>query len=289
MPIRQISQFLIPFCDSPLRFFRKIQVMANDQLLTTIDEFGRATLTFNRPELHNVFDDRLIAELASVFKDLADDPQVRLVCLAAKGKSFSAGADLSWMQRMANYSHAENLADATALAKLMQTLNNLPKPTLALVQGAAYGGGVGLVAACDLVLATPDAKFCLSEVKLGLIPAVISPYVVAAIGARAARRYSISAERFDAQRALQLGLVHEIIPADRLADEADRLTRLLLLNGPQAMAAAKQLIADVAGRPLDDNLITETSERISVVRASDEGREGLSAFLEKRPPGWVKG
>lgn len=263
--------------------------MANNQLLTTIDELGRATLTLNRPEVHNAFDDALIAEMTATLKQLAADPQVRLVILAATGKSFSAGADLGWMRRMADYSHAENLADAMALAELMRTLNELPKPTLALVQGAAFGGGVGLVAACDIVLAAPGAKFCLSEVKLGLIPAVISPYVVAAIGARAARRYSISAERFDAERALQLGLVHEIVPAEALATEADQLSRLLLQNGPQAMAAAKRLVADISQSPLNAELVADTAERISVTRASEEGREGLSAFLEKRRPDWVKG
>ena len=263
--------------------------MANNQLLTAIDELGRATLTLNRPELHNAFDDLLIAELTASLKQLAADPQVRLVILAAAGKSFSAGADLGWMQRMADYSYAENLSDASALAELMRTLNELPKPTIALVQGAAFGGGVGLAAACDLVLATPTALFCLSEVKLGLIPAVISPYVVAAIGGRAARRYAISAERFDAERARQLGLVHEIVPADQLAAEADRLSRLLLQNGPDAMAAAKLLIAEVAQSPLSAELIAMTAERISVTRASAEGREGLNAFLEKRPPDWVKG
>ncbi len=262
--------------------------MSNDQLLTTIDELGRATLTLNRPEVHNAFDDVLIAAMTTALKKLAADPQVRLVCLTAAGKSFSAGADLGWMRRMADYSPAENLADSVALAELMQTLNNLPKPTLALVQGAAFGGGVGLVATCDMVLATPQASFCLSEVKLGLIPAVISPYVVAAIGPRAARRYCISAERFDAERALQLGLIHEIVPAEELAQEADRLTRLLLKNGPQAMAAAKQLVADVSNHPLDAELVAETAKRIAATRASDEGREGLSAFLEKRIPGWVK-
>ena len=262
--------------------------MRDDQLLTTIDDLGRATLTLNRPEVHNAFDDVLIAEMTIALKKLAADPQVRVVCLTAAGKSFSAGADLGWMRRMADYSPAENLADSVALAELMQTLNTLPKPTLALVQGAAFGGGVGLVATCDLVLATPQASFCLSEVKLGLIPAVISPYVVAAIGARAARRYCISAERFDAERALQLGLVHEIVPAEELTQEADRLTRLLLKNGPQAMAAAKQLVADVSSHPLNEDLVAETAKRIAATRASDEGREGLSAFLEKRNPEWVK-
>ncbi|HEY5674279.1 MAG TPA: enoyl-CoA hydratase-related protein [Malonomonas sp.] len=263
--------------------------MANNQLLTTIDELGRATLTLNRPELHNAFDDSLIAEMTAALKQLAADPQVRLVILAAAGKSFSAGADLGWMRRMADYSYDENLCDAEALAELMRTLNELSRPTIALVQGAAFGGGVGLVACCDLVLATPAAQFCLSEVKLGLIPAVISPYVAAAIGARAARRYSISAERFDAERAWQLGLVHEIVAADQLQQEADRYSRLLLQNGPQAMAAAKQLVAEVSQRPLTAELIAITAERISAARASAEGREGLSAFLEKRRPDWVKG
>ncbi|WP_020677776.1 enoyl-CoA hydratase/isomerase family protein [Geopsychrobacter electrodiphilus] len=259
-----------------------------DQLLTTIDELGRATLVLNRPERHNAFDDSLIAELTAALQQLAADPEVRLVVLTGAGKSFSAGADLNWMRRMADYTHAENLADSIALTELMQTLDTLPKPTLALVQGAAFGGGVGLVAACDLVLATPEAKFCLSEVKLGLIPAVISPYVIAAIGARAARRYFISAERFDAKHARKLGLVHKIVPAENLVKEADRMTRLLLQNGPEAMALSKQLIADVSHRPLDAALIADTAERISSVRASDEGREGLSAFLEKRPPRWAK-
>jgi methylglutaconyl-CoA hydratase len=259
-----------------------------DQLLTTIDDLGRATLVLNRPERHNAFDDSLVAELTAALKQLAADPEVRLVVLTGAGKSFSSGADLNWMRRMSDYTHAQNLADSVALAELMRTLDTLSKPTLALVHGAALGGGVGLVAACDLVIATPDAKFGLSEVKLGLIPAVISPYVIAAIGARAARRYFISAERFDAKRARKLGLVHKIVPAENLAREADRMTRLLLQNGPEAMALAKQLVADVSCRPLDAALIADTAARITSARASAEGREGLSAFLEKRPPRWAK-
>ncbi len=263
--------------------------MTKDDLLTNIDELGRATLTLNRPELHNAFDDHLIAEMIRILQEFTTDPQVRLVILAATGKSFSAGADLRWMRRMADYSHEENLADAKSLGELLRALNELPKPTVALVQGAAYGGGVGLVAACDLVLATAKASFCLSEVKLGLIPAVISPYVVAAIGSRAARRYCISAERFGVESARQLGLVHEIVAADELTVEADRMTRLLLQNGPRAMAAAKHLVADVSNHPLNAELIAETAERIAATRASDEGREGLAAFLEKRRPDWTKG
>lgn len=263
--------------------------MANDQMLKTIDDLGRVTLTLNRPAQHNVFDDKLINTLTKTLKELDDDPQVRVVCLRGAGKSFSAGADLNWMRRMAAYTPAENLADALALTELMQTLNTLAKPTLALVQGAAFGGGVGLVAACDLALATPQASFCLSEVKLGLIPAVISPYVIAAMGARAARRYFLTAERFDAERARQLGLVHEIVGPDELDEQADRLTRQLLANGPLALGAAKQLIADVAGRTINAELLADTAQRIATLRASDEGREGLAAFLEKRPPAWLKG
>lgn len=263
--------------------------MVNAHLLKTVDDLGRATLTLNRPAQHNVFDDQLISTLHATLRELNADPQVRVVCLRGAGRSFSAGADLNWMRRMAEYTHAENLADAVALTELMQTLNTLAKPTLALVQGAAFGGGVGLVAACDLALATPDASFCLSEVKLGLIPAVISPYVIAAMGARAARRYFLTAERFDAERARQLGLIHEVVAATELDHQADLLTRQLLANGPQALVAAKQLVADVAGRPIDSDLLADTAQRIATLRASDEGREGLAAFLAKRPPAWLKG
>ena len=248
-----------------------------------------ARVTLNRPDKRNAFDDALVGALDDALAVVESDPGIRVLVLAGAGESFSAGADLGWMRRTSDYSHAENLADATALAELMQILDSLPKPTVALVQGAAFGGGVGLAAACDLVLATPAASFCLSEVKLGLIPAVISPYLIAAIGARAARRYFITGERFSAERARQLGLVHELVAADALSREGDRLTRLLLHNGPQAMAAAKQLVADVARQPLSAQLIADTAERISVTRAGAEAREGLKAFLEKRRPDWVKG
>ncbi len=261
--------------------------MTSETILTTIDALGRATLTMNRPDVHNAFDDALIAGLTSQLKSLEKNPEVRAVLLAASGKSFSAGADLNWMRRMADYTPEENLADAMALAELMQTLNSLAKPTLALVQGPVYGGGVGLVAACDIVLAAPKASFCLSEVKLGLIPAVISPYVVAAIGQRQARRYFISAERFDAAKALQLGLVHEIVADEGLEQAAERLSRILLNNGPEAMAEAKRLMGDVSCGVLDEALIGETAKRIADIRASSEGQEGLSAFLEKRRPSWV--
>lgn len=263
--------------------------MAKNGLITTIDSAGRATITMNRPELHNVFDDSLIAELTDVLKEFDEDPDVRVVVLTANGKSFSAGADLNWMRRMADYSREQNLADAEELAELMRTLDTLSKPTVALVQGAAYGGGVGLVACCDIAIASARASFCLSEVRIGLFPAVISPYLVAAIGPRASRRYFLTAESFDAGEALLLGLVHQVVADEReLAAAADGVVLRLLANSPAAMAGAKNLVAEVYGRHLDDALIADTAGRISDQRSSREGREGLSAFLEKRKPFWVR-
>lgn len=247
---------------------------------------GVGRITLNRPERHNAFDDATIDELAAILDRVADDPAVRVVVLSANGRSFSAGADLGWMKRTAAYSVADNEADALALAEMLSRLDTLPKPTVALVQGGAYGGGVGLVAACDMAVAADDAVFCLSEVKLGLIPSVISPYVLAAMGPRAARRYFLTAERFDAAEAHRLGLVHEVVPADGLAAAGERLTQALLAAGPEALAKAKDLIAHVAGRPVDAALKAETARRIAAARAGAEGKEGMSAFLERRKPGW---
>lgn len=262
--------------------------MTQEPLLIHIDEQGVATLTMNRPELHNAFDDTLIVGLTAELQRLAIDSRVRVVRLAGSGKSFSAGADLGWMRRMATYTREQNLDDALALARLMQTLNGLNKPTIALVHGAAYGGGVGLVACCDMALSVKQAGFCLSEVRLGLIPAVISPYVIAAIGERACRRYFQSAELFDATEACRLGLVHEVVEdADALQERGEQLSNQLLQNGPHAMAEAKRLIAAVSGHLLDDELIVDTAERIADRRVSAEGQEGLSAFLEKRKPSWA--
>lgn len=264
--------------------------MSEPTVITDVNDQGIATLTMNRPELHNAFNESLVANLTASLRRLEADPQVRLVTLAANGKSFSAGADLNDMRRMADNSREQNLADAKGIAELMRTLNALAKPTVALVQGAAYGGGVGLTSCCDIAIATARATFCVSEVKLGLIPAVISPYVIAAIGSRAARRYFMTAEILSAGEAHRLGLVHEVVADDlELAAAAGRVTTQLLKNGPGAMAAAKKLIENVSGRRVDDALFAETAGLMADRRASPECREGLSAFLEKRQPAWVKG
>ena len=245
-----------------------------------------ATLTLNRVDVHNAFDEHLIATLTSELERLGSDPDVRVVVLAAAGRSFSAGADLNWMRRMADYGEAENRDDALRLARLMQTLDGLPKPTVAKVQGAAFGGGVGLVACCDIVIAARTALFSLSEVRLGLIPAVISPYVVKAMGARQARRYFLTAERFDAGRARDLGLVHEVVEQDALDDTVTRCIAELLQGAPGAQAEAKTLIEQVAPLVAAD-LVEHTAGRIARVRAAAEGREGVVAFLDKRAPAWA--
>ena len=260
--------------------------MESKHILTETREDGVATVTLNRAEVHNAFNDTVIADLTGTLRRLGDDDKVGAVVLRAEGKSFSAGADLGWMQRMAGYGHAENLVDAGALAELMRVLNFLPKPTVARVQGAAFGGGVGLVACCDIAIASDAASFSLSEVRLGLIPAVISPYVVAAIGEGAARRYFLTAERFGADEALRIGLVHQVVPADQLDSAVDTILTRLSEGGPAAQRAAKDLIFAVAHRPVDAGLIHDTAERIATVRASSEGREGLAGFLEKRKPAW---
>ncbi len=253
-------------------------------LAETVD--GVATIRLNRPEVHNAFDDALIADLTGVLRAVAADGSVRAVVLSAAGKSFSAGADLNWMRRMAGASIAENEADARALADLMRTLHDLAKPTVAVIQGPAYGGGVGLVAACDIAIAADSATFALSEVRLGLIPAVVSPYVVAAIGARAARRYFLTGERFGAAEALRLGLVHNVVPADRLEHTLAEIVAALRDGAPFAQAAAKRLVVDVAGRPIDAALAAETAQRIAEIRAGAEAKEGIAAFLDKRKPAW---
>jgi methylglutaconyl-CoA hydratase len=264
--------------------------MPQDTMTTSIAIERRGPVglvTMNRPEHHNAFDDELVGSLTDALRSMEAEESVRLVVLTGAGKSFSAGADLNWMRRMAGYSKEDNQRDAMAMAALMRTLAHLRKPTIARVQGAAYGGGVGLVACCDIAVAAAEATFALTEARLGLIPAVISPYVVAAIGERAARRYFLTAERMDATEAWRLGLVHELAgsPAD-LDAKIGLLTDALLECGPVAQREAKDLVRTVAGRPIHSELIQDTAERIARLRASPEGKEGVAAFLEKRRASW---
>ena len=245
-------------------------------------------VTLNRPERHNAFDDALIGDLIEALRSMEADDSVRVVVLAGSGPSFSAGADLNWMKRMAGFSKEENQRDAMQLGALMRTLAHLRKPTLARVHGAAYGGGVGLVACCDIAVAAHAASFALTEAKLGLVPAVISPYVVAAIGERAARRYFLTGERFDAAEAWRLGLVHELAPTEEEVDaRLNELVEVLLACGPVAQREAKELVRAVSGRPVTSELMQDTAERIARLRSSPEGREGVAAFLEKRRASWV--
>ena len=259
--------------------YRTIEVAARN---------GVALVTLNRPDRHNAFDETMIAELTDALAAIGGDPRLRAVVLLGAGASFCAGADLAWMERMAGFSHEENLADARALARLLQTLAALPKPTIARVHGPAYGGGVGLVACCDIAIAAMAATFALSEAKLGLIPATIGPYVIEAIGARAARRYFLTAERFDAAEAYRIGLVHDIVPSLEALDErVNELLGHLMLAGPDAQAAAKALTRAVAHRPIDEAVVADTALRIATIRATDEAREGVAAFLGRRSPAWV--
>lgn len=249
----------------------------------TITKTKVAILELSRPEKHNAFNAEVIAELIKNI-EYAGTLDVRALVLKTQGKHFSAGADLAWMKSMAANDYDENVADSMELAKLMQVLAECPHPTLCLVQGAAFGGALGLIACCDIAIAQPSAKFCLSEVKLGLIPAVISPYVIKAIGERQARRYFLTAEVFDGEKAQALGLVHELND-DLEQAEADFIATILN-NGPAAVKSAKALISEVAGNNIDSPLIAHTAERIAQIRVSEEGQEGLSAFFDKRAPAW---
>lgn len=246
-----------------------------------------ATIALNRPGVHNAFDETLVAELTSALRVLRDNDAVRAVVLMGAGASFCAGADLNWMKRMATFTRAQNLADAKALATMLATLYELPKPTVARVHGVAYGGGVGLVACCDIAIAAQGAVFAFSEARLGLIPATIAPYVVEAIGARAARRWFLTGERFTAAEAFRLGLLHDIpVPADLDARVGEVLCALLKA-GPRAQAECKTLLRAVRGRVIGPVVIADTARRIAQTRASDEGREGVAAFLAKRSPKWA--
>jgi methylglutaconyl-CoA hydratase len=245
-------------------------------------------VTLDNPERHNALDDGVIAELTEAFRAMSNDGGVRLVVLSATGRSFCSGADIAWMKRMAGYSHQDNLRDAEALGEMLRTLDNCPKPVIARVQGAAFGGGVGLIACCDMAVGLLPATFALTEVKFGIVPATISPYVVAAIGARAARRYFLSAEKFDSAEAYRLGLLSDLAPDENELDEKiGAMVDALLECGPLAQGEAKDLIRAVSSRQVDAAMIADTAQRIARLRASDEGREGLGAFLDKRKPRWV--
>ena len=241
----------------------------------------------NRPKLRNAFNDATIREITEAFQSMGTDPDIRVIVMGAHGNAFSAGGDLNWMRAMADYSWAENHADATGLANMLWAIANCPVPVIARVQGDCYGGGVGLVAACDIAVAVDTAHFSLSEVKLGLIPATISPYVIRAMGERAARRYFVTAERFGAAKAQDIGLLHEAVPADQLDDTVDALVKAILSNGPAAVRASKDLIGYVAQQPVTPELRDRTARHIADIRASDEGRAGLQAFLNKSTPPWL--
>ena len=264
----------------------QLNIINAEHLHTAVDNQGVATITLTRTKVRNAFSAETISHLLTTLAVLKHDPAVRILLLRAEGEHFSAGADINWMKDIAKLGYQENLADAAQLAKLMDNLNQFPKPTIALIQGACFGGAIGLVACCDIALATTTAKFCLSEVKIGLIPAVISPYVIMAIGPRQARRYCLTGEMFTAEQALDYGLIHQL--GDNLDTLASPFTDALLANSPAAMQAAKSLIHGVTNHVINDTLIADTSQRNAAIRVSNEAQEGLDAFLNKRKPGWTK-
>ena len=255
--------------------------------LTLTVNAGVATVTLTQPEIRNAFSDEVILEITEAFRVAGERPDVRAIVLAAEGPAFCAGANLNWMRRMADYDRAENLQDAGALAEMLRTIYTCPKPTIARVQGDVYAGGMGLVAACDMAVASDNAGFCLSEVKIGLVPGTIAPYVLRAMGARAGHRYFLTGERFDAAEALRIGFVHQVVAIDQLDDAVDGLLKALLAAGPDAVRSCKKLVLDVAEREINAQLIASTVEVIADIRASDEGKEGVQAFLSKRKPAWL--
>ncbi|MGA9574152.1 MAG: enoyl-CoA hydratase-related protein [Lysobacterales bacterium] len=259
-------------------------------LISNTDQRGVLTLCMNRPTVHNAFDARMILELTSALKAAERDVAVRVVVITGAGSCFSAGADINWMRSLVKASREENEHDALRLAELMRRLNYLSKPTLARVNGAAYGGGLGLVAACDIAVAVDGSLFGLTEVRLGLVPAVISPYVIRRIGETHARRYFLTAERFDAQRACDIGLVQQTVSEEQLDEAIEDIIGQILSGGPDAVTHGKQLVFDIAGHDIETQKNTDemTARLIATLRVSDEGQEGLAAFLEKRKPGWIK-
>ena len=246
-----------------------------------------AVVWMTRAEVRNAFNETTIAELTETFRTLGADPEVRTIVLAAEGPAFCAGADLDWMRRMAQYSHDENRADAMKLATMLRTIHECPKPVIARVHGPAFAGGVGLVAACDIAVASLNAEFCLTETKLGLIPATIAPYVMRAMGPNQARRYFLTAEKFDASEAFRIGLVHNIAPLEELDTTINELLGTLMLTSAEAVTEDKRLVRDLAFRPIDDAVVADTAERIAAIRQSADGREGIASFLEKRKPRWA--
>lgn len=263
--------------------------MTDDEIpvLASAGVDGIARVTLNRPAVHNALNEVLIAAMTRVLQETRDNPGVRVVLLDGAGKSFCAGGDLNWMKRMAANAEAENVTDARALADMLSALDTLDKPVVGLLRGAVMGGGVGLASCCDVAVAASDTRFALPEVRHGLVAATIAPHVVAAIGPRQARRYLLTGERFDAAEAQRIGLVHEVVAPDGLQAAGERLAGEVLRGGPQALAASKALVASVAGRPIDDSVRDETSRLIARARAGKEGREGVTAFLEKRKPSWT--
>ncbi len=261
--------------------------MASYQHLEVEQRGAVRWIWLNRPEYRNAFNDGLVAEISAAFADVEASSDTRVVVVAARGPAFCAGADLNWMRSMASFSHADNHADALKVARMFHAVHSCSRPVIGRVQGDAFGGGVGLAAACDIVVAAESANFVLSEVKLGLVAATISPHVVRAMGAREAARYMLTAEKFDASRARELGLVQEIVAAEALDAEVERLVRHLLAASPAALAATKRLLADVVEAPMDDVLLAATAKCIADARVSPEGREGIAAFLDKRAPSWA--
>lgn len=247
-----------------------------------------ARIWLNRPEMRNAIDDVFIRELAEAFTQAQAADGVRAVVLGGRGPAFCAGANLNWMKRAASFTPEQNLQDAAGLPRMLRTVADSRLPVIARIQGDVYAGGMGLVSVCDVAISADSAHYCLSEVKIGLIPATISPYVIRAMGARAAQRYFLTAERFTAAEAHRLGLVHEVVPADALDAKVDEVLKNILAAAPGAVAESKRLLRDVTGRPIDEELAAETVRRIAALRASEEGQEGLRAFLEKRKPAWTQ-
>jgi methylglutaconyl-CoA hydratase len=262
--------------------------MSYQTIIQAIDNQGVGYITLNRPEHHNAFNEVMVHELAEIFVDFSQNPAVKIIVLNSQGQSFSSGADLQWMKKMANYSETENIIDANKLATLMSTIYYSEKPTIAIIQGPAFGGALGLIACCHIAIASTSATFCFSEVKLGLIPAVISPYIINAIGQRHARAYFLTGARFDAHCAQRIGLCHEIAEPHSLEEHSKQFIKKLLQNAPQALIEVNMLINNLHVFPITPDINHLTAKKIAEIRASQEGQEGLSAFLEKRKPNWIK-